>query len=102
LEPKGYQKATKSEPKGDNKCFESSGQKKGERWTLFYRHVGAIWSISNPIFAPTGFRRADPLGVSRCIWRYRKTLKNKHLLQKYTAKVGEAKYIEKRQADRPS
>ena len=37
-----------------------------------FHQVGAAWSIWGVILAATGFRMADPLGVSRCIWRNRK------------------------------
>ena len=32
-----------------------------------WRYLFATWSISCSILAPTGFGRADPFGVSRCI-----------------------------------
>ena len=41
---------------------------KNEKW----KHFGATWPILCASVAPTGFLRADPLGVSRCIWRNRK------------------------------
>ena len=39
---------------------------------LNFRSFGATWSIWSANLAPTGFGRADPLGVSRCIWRNRR------------------------------
>ena len=45
---------------------------KGAPNLVILRLVGAPRSILCAILAPIGFRRVDPLGVSRCIWRNRK------------------------------
>ena len=52
-------------------------------WHYFFELYCATWAIWGPICAPTGFRRADPLGVSRCIWRHRKNLKIMYFWQLY-------------------
>ena len=48
---------------------------KDEKWN----HFGPTWSIVYAIWAHTGFRRCDPVGVSRCIWRNRNNLKTKRI-----------------------
>ena len=95
--------ATKKETsKGLPKYIKKLGPEKGERNK---RERGGgnleLWSTCGAI-VPTGSRWVDPLGVSRCIWPYRKTNRKLTFAKSYTAKVGEAKYIEKRLADRPS
>ena len=45
---------------------------KDEKWS----HFGATSSILCAILAPTGCRKANPLGVSRCVCRNRKNKKN--------------------------
>ena len=60
---------------------------KDQNWS----HFGAAWLILCAILAPSGFRRADPLGVYRCIWRNRKVYKNQVFFSNCMAKDGECK-----------
>ena len=55
--------------------LEASVSRVGKRRTSLthsFEVFGVTWSISCAILAPTGFRRADPFGVSLCFWRNRK------------------------------
>ena len=47
------------------------------------------------ILAATGFRTADPRGVSRCIWHYRKQMKKHVLFDSCAAKIGKSKKLNK-------
>ena len=62
---------------------------KDEKWS----HISATWSMLRAILAPTGFRRADPLGVSRCIRRYRTNEQIMCFLTAASLKLENAKYI---------
>ena len=64
-----------------------NAEDKDETWG----HFGATWSILCAILAPTGFRRADPLGVCRCIWLSHKNEINDLFFDNCTAKIGGSK-----------
>ena len=77
--PRGHQKSAKGRPKKHQKI----GQKKGERnkrerggrgggalFMIFEALRAPLGRFGLSILAPTGYRRVDPQGVSRCIWRY--------------------------------
>ena len=69
------QKGSKKAPKVSQKATNIQHQiwlKMCERVTMFWCHFGVTWSILGPILAVAGFPRADPPGVSICIWRKRK------------------------------
>ena len=55
--------------------------------------------FASPLTA-IGFRRAHPLGVSRCTWRYRTKWTNQVFFDRCTAKIGfvlnEIKYIKRK------
>ena len=99
--PKGHQKSGRPkflQQKYDRKRVSVTSAKGGGALGFVGAPLAPLGRFWVSVLAPTGSRRVDPMGVSWCIWRYRKT-KNAN---NYTLKVEEAKYIKKRRADGPS
>ena len=103
--PKGHQKSAKGRTKyikkigpeqGERNKRERRGMGGGRTWNseALLAPLGRVWV---PILAPTGSRRVDPLGG--CFSMYLvlpQKIEKRTFVNNYTAKVGDAKYIEKR------